>query len=90
MARYKAIPSRKQEFDAFWDEIYNIMGISDTQKTELTRQSNEFRQNNERLLDSFNEMVAEELKPGGCLEDYKKDKLGTLNIQAHMINNLEE
>jgi len=90
VARYKAIPSQKAEFDAFWDDLLTECGCSSSQKAELVRQSDEFRAKSAELMARLQEEANCGRYEGETLEAFKKRKLMQLDLQAQAINELSD
>jgi hypothetical protein len=90
VARYKAIPSQKAEFDAFWDDLMTECGCSSPQKAELVRQSAEFRAKSAEFMACCQQEAKAGREPDEPLDAFKDRKLQSLDILAQTINELTE
>lgn len=90
MARYKAIPSRKEEFDAFWNGLLAECGCNSEEIGEIFSQSEEFLQKSLRLGQILYEEANVGRYEGETLEDFKKRKFLYLEMKAQAINDLAE
>jgi len=90
VARYKAIPSRKEEFDAFWDDLMTQCGCSSPQKAELVHQSDEFRAKSAEFMARCQAEATAGRYEGETLEAFKKRKFMQLEMQAQAINELTD
>lgn len=90
MARYKAIPSQKAEFDAFWDDLMTECGCNSEQRAEITRQSDEFRVKSAEFMTRCQQEAKAGRQPGQSLEDFKRNKLRSLDILAQTVNELTD
>ena len=90
MARYKAIPSRKEEFDAFWDDLMTECGCNSEERAEITRQADEFRAKSAQFMAICVQEAKAGRQSGQSLEDFKKHKLRYLDIIAQTVNELSD
>lgn len=90
MARYKAIPSKKEELDAFWDDLMTECGCNSRQKAEISANFTEYKQKSAQFMAICDQEAKAGRQPGQSLEDFKKHKLRSLDIIAQTVNELVE
>jgi hypothetical protein len=90
VARYKPIPSKQEEFDAFWDDLMTECGCNEQERAEIVRQSDEFQIKSARLKAICQLEANSGRQEGQPLEDFKKAKLRSLDLIAQTVNELSE
>ena len=90
MARYKPIPSRKEEHDAFWESLLAECGVNPEERAEIKRQSDEFIVKTEQFNAICDQEANKGRQEGQSLEDFKKAKLRSLDIIAQTVNELSD
>ncbi len=90
MARFKPIPSKKEEFDAFWDDLMTKVGLTPEQKQHIIEQSADFKVKTSEFQQACLEEATKGYTEGQPLEEFKANKLRNLNIIADTVNSLVE
>ncbi len=85
---FKPTRSRKAEFDDWWNQLYDEIGVTAEQKAEIFRQVEEFKLVNAQYNAACREEALEGLQEGESIEDFKVRKLRHLQIIADEVNEL--